>query len=284
MNKKVGMMKLGVCFVLFSPFFGLAAGVSDSLILRDIDGYRFLGYGGGKGSGAIITADHFDMDHTDETYEGLYFNRESRIGVKVNVAQHAGAESDKWLLHELDLEFRDYYGCPDNSYTLRTLNGQQMLAFGSGGWDYRWLSGTKVIVLEYTDLDMKKPQPLELVTAYLAKHPPTVPAVTLQELRSPANVTKWVKDEMERRLWLGEKWLTQLQMGKVEVVEALDRVVKTLAVFLNYRERYYGIKARDEKIALLGYQELKDGTSIRAKLSEYKTWWSVNKTKSISVP
>jgi len=285
MRRRIGGAFFVFCLNLFLfSGFGLTGGVSDFLILQDIYDYKFMGYGGGKGPGIIITADHFDLDHSDESYEAVYFSELKEIGVKVNVAKHAGAESDRWLFHELDLEFRNYYGIPDNSYALKNLEGNIILAFGSGGWDYRWLSGNKVIIIDYTDLDMKKPQPLEVVKAYLAKHPSTLPQMSLVELRSSANKVKWIKDEMERRLWLGEKWFLQLQMGKVEVVEALDRIVKTLAVFLNYRERYYGIKARDEKIALLGYQELKDGTAIKAKLSEYKTWWAVNKTKSISVP
>ncbi len=284
MSKRKGILGLAVCFVLFSPYFGVTATVSDFLILEDIGGYKFMGYAGGRGSGAIIAADHFDMDHSDEVYEGLYFHQEHKIGVKVNVAQHAGAESDKWLLHELDLEFRNYYGIPGKSYAQMKRDGNTILIYGSGGWCYRWMSGMKVVEIEYVDLDMTKPQPIEVVQAYLKKHPSTLSLIPLEQLRGPGLMQTWIRDEMERRLWLGERWLAQVQMGKVEVVEALDRIVKSLAVFLDYRERYFGIKAREEKIALLGYQELKDGTSIKAKLSEYKTWWSVNKTRSISIP
>jgi len=290
------LMGCFLCFLTLTPAF---AGVGDYLILGRIGTYNLItetrnpltgkvvtipGFTTWSGSGVLAAADHFDMDHIDTIYEGRYESEVDDLGLRVQVTSHPGSDSDRWLFHELDLEFRNYYGIPDNSYALKNLEGNIILAFGSGGWDYRWLSGNKVIIIDYTDLDMKKPQPLEVVKAYLAKHPSTLPQMSLMELRSSANKTKWIKDEMERRLWLGEKWFLQLQMGKVEVVEALDRIVKTLAVFLNYRERYYGIKARDEKIALLGYQELKDGTAIKAKLSEYKTWWAVNKTKSISVP
>jgi hypothetical protein len=57
-----------------------------------------------------------------------------------------------------------------------------------------------------------------------------------------------------------------------------------MVVFLDYREKYYGIKGRDEKSALSRYLTAKDGTSIKSKLTEYKTWWSVNKTKAINLP
>ncbi|HMK49065.1 MAG TPA: hypothetical protein VK435_03350 [Thermodesulfovibrionales bacterium] len=52
-------------------------------------------------------------------------------------------------------------------------------------------------------------------------------------------------------------------------------------VFLDYREKYYGIKAADEKNTLQGYLDAKDETNIRNKLAEYKTWWSANKSGSL---
>ena len=281
-------MRIAISFLwLFVVGLVYAEGMQDYLISADIGEYLFRPkraieiYGN---SGVLIGAEHFYMDHDDITYQSTYIHPKTLVGVDVQITQHAGAESDKWLYHELDLEFRNYYGIPGKSYGPMLIDGQTILEDSVAGANYRWLSGNKVIVIEYHDAEMTKPEPIEVVRAYLAKHPSTLPQMSLMELRSSANKTKWIKDEMERRLWLGEKWFLQLQMGKVEVVEALDRIVKTLAVFLNYRERYYGIKARDEKIALLGYQELKDGTAIKAKLSEYKTWWAVNKTKSISVP
>ena len=73
-------------------------------------------------------------------------------------------------------------------------------------------------------------------------------------------------------------------MGKVGLYETLDTVVKSLGVFLDYRERYYGIKAKDEKIVLMELLDKKDGTSIKNRLSTYKTWWAVNKGRSITLP
>ncbi len=54
-------------------------------------------------------------------------------------------------------------------------------------------------------------------------------------------------------------------------------------VFLDYREKYYGIKAVDEKSLLAGYLTANNGTAIKAKLTEYKNWWVVNKEKAISL-
>lgn len=117
------------------------------------------------------------------------------------------------------------------------------------------MSGSKVIVINYTDLEMKKPQPMEIVQAYLAMHRSTLLPMRLVELRSAENKTVWIQDEMDRRLWLCDKWFLQVQMGKVEMNGALRTIVKSLNVFLDYREKYYGMNAKDEKIGLTGYLE-----------------------------
>jgi hypothetical protein len=259
--------------------------ISDYLITTDIGSFvASKNPTSGEGPGVLAGANHFYLDHKDRTYRISYFNLATRVGPSVQITQHAASDSDKWLQHELDAEFRNYYGIPDNSYAVVPINGNTIYEFGSGGWDYRWLSGNKVIMIEYIDLDMTKPEPIEVVRAYLVKHPSTLPPMKLADLRSPEYKIKWIKDEMERRLWLCDKWFLQLQTGKSEVNQTLRTVVKYLEVFLNYRDKYYGIKPKDEMIALVGYLDARDGTSIKAKLADYKTWWTVNKTRSISVP
>ncbi len=272
------------------------AAITNYLILEDIEPYRlFTGvpgrvfsgppskYSQTSTGGILDAAGHFSED--DVSYEASYKEPNSKWPfVKVEVTQHSGSDSDKWLVHELDAEFRNYYGIPDMSYTIKLIDGNTLFAFGSGGWDYRWLSGYKVIMIEYNDLDMVKPQPLEVVKAYLAKHPSTLPALKLVDVRSPEMKTIWIKDEMERRLWLSDKWFLQIQVGKVESSETLQTIVKSMNVFLDYREKYYNISAKSEKELLLGYLEARNGTAIKNKLTEYKTWWGVNKTKAINLP
>jgi hypothetical protein len=157
------------------------------------------------------------------------------------------------------------------------------MEFGSGGWDYRWLNGNKVIKIEYTDLEMTKPEPIDVVKAYLAKHPSTLPAITLTDLRSVAFKTAWIKDEMERRLWLCDKWFMQLQLQKVTEQQTSQESVKSMNIFLDYREKYYSMAAVSEKNLLAGYLSTNNGTGIRNKLAEYKTWWQANKTAAISL-
>jgi len=105
--------------------------------------------------------------------------------------------------------------------------------------------------------------------------------MTSDELRTSVNKTKWTKDEMDRRLWLCDKWFEQLQLGKTDQKTVLQEAVKSMNVFLDYREKYYGVKAAEEKDLLAGYLSNSSETNIKAKLQEYKTWWSINKSSTL---
>jgi hypothetical protein len=79
--------------------------------------------------------------------------------------------------------------------------------------------------------------------------------------------------------------LQQLDEGKTEQYKALSAVVNGhLKVFLDYREKYYGISAGEEKQALYGYLQSLNEKEIRKKLTEYKQWWAEYKTKPINLP
>jgi hypothetical protein len=54
--------------------------------------------------------------------------------------------------------------------------------------------------------------------------------------------------------------------------------------FSDYRGKYYGVKAADDKNLLASYLSANNGTGIKAKLAEYKTWWAANKTNPITIP
>ena len=147
------------------------------------------------------------------------------------------------------------------------------------GGTYRWLSNKVVVSIEYTDLYKQKPEPLEIVQAYLSKFPSTIPAMTIDQAHS----IQWIKDEIDRRLWLCDKWFLALQQGKTEMKDVLQSTVNGMNVFLDYREKYYGIKAQDEKLTLQNALEQNNGTAIKNKLTEYKTWWNENKNTAISL-
>lgn len=298
MSNKHVLVCAAMLLLLATTLFA-ADDVSTYLILSDISPYKRLvqtydayshklktipGYASYPGAGVLAGADHFIADHSDMTYEVDYQSDELGLGADVQVTKHPGSDSDKWLQHELDKGFRTSLGIPGDSYGPRQIDGQTILEFGAGGREYRWLSGNNVIRIEYTDLQMEKAEPVEVVKAYLAKHPSTLTAMTLQDLRSTANKTTWIRDEMDRRLWLCDKWFMQLQLKKVEEKQVYQECIKSMNIFLDYREKYYGLKAIDEKNLHAGYLGSNNGTGIKAKLTEYRNWWSIHKTDGINLP
>ena len=287
-----------VCFLL--PSAGAFTSLSDCLITQDIGKFKFDSKAAGIGSapGFVGLTGHF-QDHEDKICTGDYSNIDEIRGlpdeeayekvftVEVQVTQHAGADSDKWLLHEVEDGYRDgddsdgrLGRLSGEGVKIRDIGGSKLIYWGLGGGSYSWISGQKVIEIKYTDLQRTKPEPIEVVQAYLQKHPSTI-TLSDAELKSKAHDEQWIKDEMDRRLWLCDKWFEQLQLGKVEQGEVLQEAVKSMNVFLDYREKYYGMKAVDEKNTLQGYLDAKDETNIKNKLAEYKTWWSANKSGSL---
>ena len=264
------------------PSFGYSQDISDYLIIDNIGSYEKITKGGPSGN-ILAGAGHFGVDHKDKSYGIAYVNDETKIWVDVQVTQHAGSESDKWLLHEVERDFRSYYGLPDESFMIRQIDNNTVLAMAVAGWAYRWVSGNKIIQISYHDLQMEKPEPLEIVSAYLAKHPSTLTPITSADLRTDTNKTTWIKDEMDRRLWLCDKWVEQKQAGTVDVDKLLRKMHDHMKVFLNYKKKYYGIDTDNEKIAIYEYMQAKDEASMKSKLAEYKAWWTANKDGAINL-
>ena len=268
--------------------------LSDCLVTNDIGIYSYKASRAnmGAGSGVIGMAGHFNKDHNDNVCTGSYSNinqirglpaetiEDQLISVKVQVTQHASSDSDKWLLHEVERGFRrgDYEENMTPS-RFRNINGNNIFYSGLGGGTYRWKSNTVIVSIEYTDLYKQKSEPLEVVRAYLAKFPSTISAMSIDNVHNE----QWLKNEMDRRLWLCDKWDAQYQLGKVQQNDLLRELVDHMTVFLDYREKYYGMKAYDEKVALLNYKSQSDLTSIKNKLTEYKNWWSTNKGNPINL-
>jgi hypothetical protein len=282
---KINRIIAVLMLVIALPKSGFTGTVADYLILQDIGQYKFMGKGGGQGSGIVSATGHFRTDHTDVSYSGMYFNEVSEIGVNVEVSKHAGSDSDKWLLHEAERGFRDtdnMEACTDEDSMVRVLNSNKIFFYGGGVVGYRWISNNVVVNIQYTNLGGPKPEPLEVVKAYLSKFPSSI-SMADAEFKAKAHNEKWIRDEMDRRLWLCDKWFYQLQMKMVEDEQVYQESVKSMNVFLDYREKYYGIKVADEKNLIAGYLNNNNGTGIKAKLDEYKKWWVVNKEKGISL-
>ncbi len=280
------MKKFLILIMLILPSLSFSQDVSTYLIMNDIGEYKFrpkrvITIGN---AGILVPTGHFP-GHGDMTYEGIYIHPQTYIGVEVKVTQHSGSDSDRWLLHEVEDGYRDNDDTDGRlgllsgaGVKIREIGGSRFFYWGLGGGSYTWISGQKVVEIKYTDLQRTKPEPIEVIQAYLQKHPSTIPATLVLD---KAHDEKWIKDEMERRLWLCDKWFEQLQLGKSDQRTVLEEVGKNMGVFLDYREKYYGISARDDKIALSDYLDKSDTASIQSKLTEYKNWWSVNKTGSL---
>ena len=293
------IMKLITLFIglFLFPIIVFAQNISDYLIVQDIGVYKLGarqkvvgGFIGGPrifdGAGVIAPTAHFYVDHTDKTYEVYYEGGNSLNSPTVQVTQHAGADSDKWLLHEVEDSYRDgdleTLGLLTDGAVLRRIDSKRIFWIGIGGGSFMWVSNNLVIKVSYTDLQGTKPEPLEVVQAYLQKFPSTI-ALTDAEIKSRVHNETWIKDEMERRLWLCDKWNAQFQLGKVTQADMLKQLADHMTVFLKYRQRYYGIDATDDINALFDYSRNKDAAAIMNKLTAYKAWWAANKGNAISL-
>ncbi|MEN6422755.1 MAG: hypothetical protein ABFD76_12505 [Smithella sp.] len=274
--------------------------LNDCLVTNDIGKftYRVRNARLGNACGVVGGADHFKMDHVDSICNGKYSNlseirglpleeaEEKSLSVKVEVTQHTGGDSDRWLLHEVETSFRDSDNLeigPDEDAMIRTINNNKIFFYGGGVVGYRWINNNVIVNIQYTNLSGPKPEPIEVVKAYLAKFPSTI-TLADAELKASAHNVQWIKDEMERRLWLCDKWNAQYQAGGVKQADLIYNLVRSMNVFLNYRQKYYGVSAVADLNALFGYKQNNDLTSIQPKLTEYKTWWGKHKGNSISLP
>jgi len=257
--------------------------IADYLIVGDINGFiASKNPTSGEGPGMLAGADHFYLDHKDRTYRISYFNLTTKVGPVIQVTQHAGADSDRWLLHEVEDAYRRN---PEQDYfkgTIREINGNKIFSYQLGT-HYSWLSDNIVVDIKYTDLQKVKPEPLEVIQAYLQKIPSTITLIDT-EAKSRSHNEQWIKDEMERRLWLCDKWFVRLESDRSKLPSILKTIADHMVVFLDYREKYYGISGKDDKLALMGYLSAKNEAGIKSKLTEYKIWRNVNKSKSINLP
>lgn len=282
------------------PTRAMSAGMAEYLILQDIGNFKLSVPEkslpgeppiGGPSSyvGAVVVdgASHFDQDHTDTTYEVDYFDfSETYPSPTVQVTQHAGADSDKWLLHEVEESLRsadvNKLGRRSESAAYRRVGTADILTISIAGRAYYWLSNNVTVHIDYSDSKFTKPEPIEVVQAYLNKFPPTLPP-DYKRFNTATNDIVWIKDEIERRLWLCDKWFGLVVADDPNLGDKLGEVVDSMNIFLDYREKYYGIVAEDEKLLLEKCKKQKDETTLRAKLTEYKKWWADNKTVAISL-
>ena len=290
------MKKINLYILFITLFFitttVFAKDISDYLILNDIGLYKLdkpekslpgeppMGGPRLHKKNVLSGAGHFP-DHTDITYGVMYLGGGVNASPKVEITRHTGGDSDRWLRHEIEDTFRDgeieRMGLLSQGSRIVEINGNKIIARTG----CRWISNNNVIInISYTDLDGTKQEPLEVVQAYLAKFPSII-TTTDTEFKSNDYNVQWIKDEIDRRLWLCDKWNAQFQAGITAQKDLIVNLISSMKVFLNYRQAYFGMKAMDDMSALHQLQKNKDIISINKKLTEYKTWWSANKGKSI---
>lgn len=182
------------------PVTCFAQNMSDYLILSDIGKYAvskpqviFTGkppVGGptmNNDTGVLSGADHFP-DHADKTYRLRYMGENENTSPKVQITQHTGGDSDKWLLHELEDGYRLGKEMKAKYIVLNPIRiiNDNKIWFQKGV--YSWLSNNVVVHIKFTDPLGTKPEPIEVVQAYLKKFPSTMKLTNEEALRrSPLN-------------------------------------------------------------------------------------------------
>ena len=147
MKHKLVTILIAICVVV--PLTGEAQTISDYLIMNDIGSYRlskptksipgFKPVGGPRtyeGAAVVSGSGHFD-DHKDMSYEVMYLGGNGLPSPTETVVQHAGTDSDQWLLHEVERQFRSVksetlgkllYGA-----VMREIDGNRLFNMSIGG-------------------------------------------------------------------------------------------------------------------------------------------------------
>lgn len=275
-----GLVVAGWLIGQSSPAVGQSA--SDVLISGDIGGFKCIGARatGGK-TGIVGGAGHFPPG-SGTMYTISCDNEALDLGVDVEVTLHS---SSQWLGHEVEGGYRD----PDDSdgrlgllsgagVKVREIDGSRIYYWGLGGGSYTWISGTKTVVeVKYTDLQRTKPEPLEIVRAYLAKYPSSLPAV---DIRSTSYTENWIRNEMERRVWLMEKWVGVGNADVLKQAEATRQIFyEHFLTFAQYAKKYLGDDQGARAQAFLAAE--KDWPKLVEEVGKLRVWWDANKTRSL---
>jgi len=122
-----------ISIALFIAGSASAQQISDYLITNNIgDFLASANPTSGKGPGIVVGADHFYHDHADMTYRISYFNLQTKVGPEIQVTQHSGSDSDKWLLHEVENNFRRNPEQDRFKGVLREINGNRVFTYARG--------------------------------------------------------------------------------------------------------------------------------------------------------
>jgi hypothetical protein len=256
---------------------------ADYLITNDIVAYQKFTKGGSSGDYLDATG-HFSEVNEEAAYGIIYLSKQYHMRVNANVSVHGGTDNDRWLLHEVEKRFRaeELGNQIESGASIRAIGSYTIFFYEHptlGGADYQWISANNIVVSVSCNAcnEPGKPEPLEVVQAYLAKHPSTI-TLTDAQLKSHAHSVQWLRDEMERRVWLAEKWLPLAKGDNSKVENVVDNLIE----FLKYRDKYLGKSGKNDAIELGKYNNNKDIESLEKKLKSLREWWNDHKTESLS--
>lgn len=219
---------------------------ADLLIVNNIDGYA-----------PDMTTLSEGLPGTDGLVpyigSGLTY-RGAEDTVRVEVREYADAS---WLAHNVEGQLRHTAG----GGRLGELSETAVVADGGAlclnGVDSRcwWVNGSRVVAVSGG-------APQQVMSAYLKSLPPTASAFTADDA--------WAHDEMARLLDGARRRLElSAQSGERDQLPWINR---ELGTFLQYRDKYYGVAATDERLQLSKALQEQDDALLHSKLAEYQDW------------
>jgi hypothetical protein len=281
--------------LLFLLFEGVAYSqtADDYLILQDIGRYKstigreFVLMGKVYKGGPLVSRLGDEVSGYYMAYETDYEGGEGYSAPTVQVRLHT---STQWLGHEVEGGYRTEktmdatFSAPN---PVREIDGQRIFQLKRRA--YSWVSGgNKVINITYTDLTGTKPEPIEIIQAYLAKYPSSI-TLTNEEAKSPSHTESWLRNEMERRVWLMEKWAGVGNADVLKQAEAMRTILTHVEVFAKYRQKYLGedplplIRAFFQAAGSGGVVTPDGWARLVEEVAKLRTWWDQNKGRPLSL-
>jgi len=269
----------------------LDAIVSDYLVLENIGPYKqapkseFMGIEFQSDKRNLrevdITTERFtdEFGETYKSYKTRYHSNSVSPFIVVEVKEYTF--SDWTVNHKMQYPFRDKnkerIGLSLPEAQVISIDGTYILSIK--GKRYSWSRGNKIIDITCPETDCSEIEPTEIIHAYLQKFPAAqrLPFGWIRDVLGPDQTRRWIHDEMSFRLSSANFRFQDVLPKEMAVV------VDHLVVFLDFRERYFGIPSEAEKQDLiqccLPKEEdtagihLERRSELAKRIQEYQRWW-----------
>ncbi len=295
MKQIIGIFLFLSCFW---PANLLATNIDQVLIITDIGPYK-LEHPFVTSDGLVIGGGEPKSSQEGNGAEGFYSaytvgydGGDNLAGPDIEIRIY---DSPQWMLRDLESDLKEYQDgvatVTDTSAITKIIDNNPVIKMRAGGGVYRWISGNKAIFIEYHDLQLEYPIPMEVISAYLAKYPSTLPAT--YQIRHPDREKQFIREEFERLITVAGRWVDLIQADDPEKREKLKSAATNLMNFAKYRKVYFSSMlgsllggSMDEDINLLQTAHMGPDleTIVRTKLTEYQEWWASHENDSISFP